>query len=111
MVNIYLLAGEPKRLKLDLTILLVYGELVEVHVAGDIIVNPRRVSDGAVVVHAQGGWLGVVGGDSQGLGLVNKHIWHPELGCLAGVEGYVWTNQVFAIQRVGGGFYALILPK
>ena len=73
-------------------------EPVEVHVTRHVIVDPGGVSDGAVLVHPQRGWLGVVGGDSQGLGLVNKHIWHPELGSLARVEGYVGTSLVFAIQ-------------
>ena len=39
---------------------------------------PGGVPDGAVIVHPQGGWLGVEGGVPQGLCLVNKHIWHPE---------------------------------
>ena len=39
---------------------------------------PGGVPDGAVIVHPQGGWLGVEGGVPQGLCLVNKHIGHPE---------------------------------
>ena len=107
----YLLAGEPKRFKLDLTVLLIYWEPVEVHVTGHVIVDPGGVSDGAVIVHPQGGWLGVVGWDSQGFGLVNKHIWHPELLCLAWVQGYVLSNWIFTVQSVCCWFYSLILVK
>ena len=35
-----LFVGETKRLKLDLTVLLVHGEPVEVHVAGHVVVDP-----------------------------------------------------------------------
>ena len=36
----HLSVGEPKGLKLDLTVLLVHGEPVKVHIAGHVIVDP-----------------------------------------------------------------------
>ena len=48
-----LFVGETKRLKLDLTVLLVHGEPVEVHVAGHVVVDPGGVSDSAVLVYPE----------------------------------------------------------
>ena len=38
----HLSVGEPKGLKLDLTVLLVHGEAVEVHVAGHVVIDPEH---------------------------------------------------------------------
>ena len=99
---------------------------MEVHVAGHVIVNPEHddadinhdvatqhlpggVPDGAVIVHPQGCWLGVVGGGSQGLGLVNEHIRHPEVCSSVGVEGEVRPNRVHTVHELFLGGDSLIL--
>ena len=73
--------------------------------------------DGAVIVDPYGGWLGVVGGDPDGLGLcetpivkwmrlyddcaaclVNEHIGHPDVVGLPRVEADVPPEGVLPLQ-------------
>lgn len=72
---------------LELTaVLFVHGKFAKVHVAGNIVVYPGGISDSAILVEPQRGWSGVVGGHPQCFGLINEHIWHPELGSFVRVE-------------------------
>ena len=68
--------------------------------------SPRGVSDGAVLEHSQGGWLGVEGRAPQGLGLVNEHIWHPSF---AWVKRHILTMRTLAIKKLSLGLNTLIL--
>ena len=82
---------------------------MEVHVAGHVVVDPGGVSDGAVLVHPQGGRPGVVGGGPQGLGLVYKDVWHPELGGSLRVEGEVGASGVVAVEELVLGNHSAVL--
>ena len=105
----YLFIGEPKRLKFDFAVLFVHGESAEVHVTGNIVVNPGGISDGAVLVKPQGGWSSVVGWHSQCLGLINEHIRHPELGGFVGIQGEVRPRGVVAVKELGLRHHSSIL--
>lgn len=69
----------PEAFKVDLTELLVHRELVEVHGARDVKVDPARVAEGGVRVDPERGGAGEVGWDADGLCLVQEYVGDPKV--------------------------------
>jgi hypothetical protein len=83
----------------------------------------ERRPDGAVIVYPEGGGPGVVGGDADGLGLVDKaedkeeagddlvdeDVGHPDEVGLAGVEGEVAADGVHTVHVFWDWFYPEVL--
>lgn len=92
-------------LVLDLTDLLVDGVSVEVHVAGDVVVDAGRVPHQAVGVDPEGGGLDLEGGIAEDFGLVNKDVGDPE-----GLDGLAVETDVVAVgTEIGAN--PLIVPE